>query len=97
MSVTVNKPLSPAKELFLSIAPVAQEISSDTIREMKKRRWALSPAYLNRIDNKSCFQRRGQAMAQGFTALSLFLFYGRKDFENQIIYGLTCPQAQVPT
>ena len=36
MSVTVNKPLSPAKELFLSIALVAQEISSETIREMKK-------------------------------------------------------------
>ena len=36
MSVTVNKPLSLAKELFLSIALVAQEISSDTVKEMKK-------------------------------------------------------------
>lgn len=36
MSVTVNKPLSHAKELFLSIALVAQEISSDTVKEMKK-------------------------------------------------------------
>ena len=36
MSVTVNKPLSYAKELFLSITLVAQEISSDTVKEMKK-------------------------------------------------------------
>ena len=36
MSVTVNKQLSPAKELFLSIALVAQEISSETVRKMKE-------------------------------------------------------------
>ena len=36
MSVTVNKPLSPAKELFLSIALVAGEVSDQTVREMKK-------------------------------------------------------------
>ena len=36
MSVTVNKQLSLAKELFLSIALVAQEISSDTIKMMKE-------------------------------------------------------------
>ena len=36
MSITVNKPLSYAKELFLSITLVAQEISSDTVKEMKK-------------------------------------------------------------
>ena len=35
MSVTVNKHLSPAKELFLSIALVAQEISSETVKELK--------------------------------------------------------------
>lgn len=36
MSITVNKQLSSAKELFLSIALMAQEISSETVREMKK-------------------------------------------------------------
>lgn len=36
MSVTVNKPLSPAKELFLSIALVAGEVSNETVREIKK-------------------------------------------------------------
>ena len=34
MSVTVKKQLSLAKELFLSIALVAQEISSETIKMM---------------------------------------------------------------
>lgn len=36
MSVTVHKPVSPVKELFLSIALVAGEVSDDTVREMKK-------------------------------------------------------------
>ena len=36
MSITVNKQLSSAKELFLSVALMAQEISSETVREMKK-------------------------------------------------------------
>ena len=36
MSVTVNKQLSIAKELFLSIALVAQEISSETVKMMKE-------------------------------------------------------------
>lgn len=35
MSVTVNKQLSLAKELFLSIALVAQELSSETVKMMK--------------------------------------------------------------
>lgn len=36
MSITANKPLSPVKELFLSIALVAGEVSDETVREMKR-------------------------------------------------------------
>ena len=51
MSVTVHKPVSPIKELFLSIALVAGEVSDDTVREMKTCSLAKAQGYEVKILN----------------------------------------------
>ena len=68
MSVTVNKPLSLAKELFLSIALVAQEISSDTVKEMKKDfgESVIRNSVIRILTNKGYIQKVGERSEYGY-------------------------------
>lgn len=68
MSVTVNKPLSHAKELFLSIALVAQEISSDTVKEMKKDfgESIIRNSVIRILRNKGYIQKVGDRSDYGY-------------------------------
>lgn len=68
MSVTVNKPLSHAKELFLSIALVAQEISSDTVKEMKKDfgESVVRNSVIRILTNKGYIQKVGDRSDYGY-------------------------------
>lgn len=68
MSVTVNKPLSHAKELFLSIALVAQEISSDTVKEMKKDfgESIIRNSVIRILTNKGYIQKVGKRSDYGY-------------------------------
>lgn len=68
MSVTVNKPLSLAKELFLSIALVAQEISSDTVKEMKKDfgESVIRNSVIRIMTNKGYIQKVGDRSDYGY-------------------------------
>lgn len=68
MSVTVNKPLSLAKELFLSIALVAQEISSDTVKEMKKDfgESVIRNSVIRILTNKGYIQKIGERSEYGY-------------------------------
>ena len=68
MSVTVNKPLSHAKELFLSIALVAQEISSDTVKEMKNDfgESVIRNSVIRILKNKGYIQKLGERSDYGY-------------------------------
>ena len=77
MSVTVNKPLSLAKELFLSITLVAQEISSDTVKEMKKDfgESVIRNSVIRILTNKGYIQKVGERSEYGYVltgALSIW-------------------------
>ena len=90
MSVTVNKQLSPAKELFLSIALVAQEISSDTIKMMKEDHSdsIIRNSVIKSLRKKGYIQRIGERGSYGYALTGDGYDYIRIKFPDKFQYQI---------
>lgn len=90
MSVTVNKQLSPAKELFLSIALVAQEISSDTIKMMKEdySDSVIRNSVIKSLRKKGYIQRIGERGSYGYVLTGDGYDYVRIKFPDKFQYQI---------
>ena len=90
MSVTVNKQLSPAKELFLSIALVAQEISSDTIKMMKEdySDSVIRNSVIKSLRKKGYIQRIGECGSYGYVLTGDGYDYVRIKFPDKFQYQI---------
>ena len=90
MSVTVNKQLSPAKELFLSIALVAQEISSETVRKMKEdySDSIIRNSVIKILKKKGYIQRIGEHGSYGYVLTGDGYDYVRIKFPDKFQYQI---------
>ena len=90
MSVTVNKQLSIAKELFLSIALVAQEISSDTIKMMKEDHSdsIIRNSVIKSLRKKGYIQRIGERGSYGYALTGDGYDYIRIKFPDKFQYQI---------
>ena len=90
MSVTVNKQLSPAKELFLSIALVAQEISSETVKMMKEDHSdsIIRNSVIKSLRKKGYIQRIGERGSYGYALTGDGYDYIRIKFPDKFQYQI---------
>lgn len=90
MSVTVNKQLSPAKELFLSIALVAQEISSETVKMMKEDHSdsIIRNSVIKSLRKKGYIQRIGERGSYGYALTGDGYDYIRIKFPDKYQYQI---------
>ena len=90
MSVTVNKQLSPAKELFLSIALVAQEISSETVKMMKEdySDSIIRNSVIKSLKKKGYIQKIGERGSYGYALTGDGYDYVRIKFPDKFQYHI---------
>ena len=90
MSVTVNKHLSPAKELFLSIALVAQEISSETVKELKTDfgEKLIRNSVIRVLKKKGYIQKIGENGSYGYVLTGDGYDYVRIKFPDKFQYQI---------
>ena len=90
MSVTVKKQLSLAKELFLSIALVAQEISSETIKMMKEdySDSIIRNSVIKTLKKKGYIQRIGEHGSYGYVLTGDGYDYVRIKFPDKFQYQI---------
>ena len=90
MSVTVNKQLSSAKELFLSIALVAQEISSETVKMMKEDHSdsIIRNSVIKSLRKKGYIQRIGERGSYGYALTGDGYDYIRIKFPDKYQYQI---------
>ena len=90
MSVTVNKQLSIAKELFLSIALVAQEISSETVKMMKEDHSdsIIRNSVIKSLRKKGYIQRIGERGSYGYALTGDGYDYVRIKFPDKFQYHI---------
>ena len=90
MSVTVNKQLSIAKELFLSIALVAQEISSETVKMMKEdySDSIIRNSVIKSLKKKGYIQKIGERGSYGYALTGDGYDYVRIKFPDKLQYHI---------
>ena len=90
MSVTVNKQLSIAKELFLSIVLVAQEISSETVKMMKEDHSdsIIRNSVIKSLRKKGYIQRIGERGSYGYALTGDGYDYIRIKFPDKFQYQI---------
>lgn len=90
MSVTVNKQLSIAKELFLSIALVAQEISSETVKMMKEdySDSIIRNSVIKSLKKKGYIQKIGERGSYGYALTGDGYDYVRIKFPDKFQYHI---------
>ena len=90
MSVTVNKQLSIAKELFLSIALVAQEISSETVKMMKEdySDSIIRNSVIKSLKKKGYIQKIGERGSYGYALTGDGYDYVRIKFPDKFQYQI---------
>ena len=88
MSVTVNKPLSAAKELFLSIALVAGEVSDETVREMKKdfAEYTIRNGVIGILKKRGYIIRIGERDSYGYALTGAGFDYMQINPDNKPIF-----------
>ena len=90
MSVTVNKQLSIAKELFLSIALVAQEISSEIVKMMKEdySDSIIRNSVIKSLKKKGYIQKIGERGSYGYALTGDGYDYVRIKFPDKFQYHI---------
>ena len=90
MSVTVNKPLSAAKELFLSIALVAGEVSDETVREMKKdfAEYTIRNGVIGILKKRGYIIRIGERDSYGYALTGAGFDYMQIKLPNKYLYHI---------
>ena len=90
MSITANKPLSPAKELFLSIALVAGEVSDETVREMKKDfdENTVRKTVINILKKNGYIVRVGEKRFYGYALTDSGFNYLQIKLPNKFLYHI---------
>ena len=97
MSVTVNKPLSPAKELFLSIALVAGEVSDETVREMKKdfAEYTIRNGVIGILKKRGYIIRIGERDSYGYALTGAGFDYMQIKLPDKFLYHIYSGQVFV--
>ena len=90
MSVTVNKPLSAAKELFLSIALVAGEVSDETVREMKKdfAEYTIRNGVIGILKKRGYIIRIGERDSYGYALTGAGFDYMQIKLPDKFLYHI---------
>lgn len=97
MSITVNKQLSSAKELFLSIALMAQEISSETVREMKKDFGdsVIRNSLIKTLKKRGYIQKIGERSSYGYVLTGEGYDYMRIKLPDRFPYQIYQPPTHI--
>lgn len=97
MSITVNKQLSSAKELFLSIALMAQEISSEAVREMKKDFGdsVIRNSLIKTLKKRGYIQKIGERSSYGYVLTGEGYDYMRIKLPDRFPYQIYQPPTHI--
>ena len=97
MSITVNKQLSFAKELFLSIALMAQEISSEAVREMKKDFGdsVIRNSLIKTLKKRGYIQKIGERSSYGYVLTGEGYDYMRIKLPDRFPYQIYQPPTHI--
>lgn len=97
MSITVNKQLSFAKELFLSVALMAQEISSETVREMKKDFGdsVIRNSLIKTLKKRGYIQKIGERSSYGYVLTGEGYDYMRIKLPDRFPYQIYQPPTHI--
>lgn len=97
MSITVNKQLSSAKELFLSVALMAQEISSETVREMKKDFGdsVIRNSLIKTLKKRGYIQKIGERSSYGYVLTGEGYDYMRIKLPDRFPYQIYQPPTHI--
>lgn len=90
MSVTIKKPISKEKELFLAIALISGEVSSQTIRRMKVDlgESKIKNAIIQPLAKRGCITKVGIKSNYGYQLTEEGLEYLKIKFPNKYNYDL---------
>lgn len=90
MSVTIRKPISKEKELFLAIALISGEVSSQTIRRMKVDygEVKIKNAIIQPLAKRGCITKVGNKSNYGYQLTEKGLEYLKIKFPNKYNYDL---------